>query len=112
MVKIRVLYVKGCPNLEETVRQIREVLEAIEVEGKIETVLISSIAEAERERFLGSPTVQVEGSNIEPSRRGDPPALGCRVYFTKHGFSGVPPKGMIAATILRRCLECQGEKDR
>jgi len=33
--------------------------------------------------------------DIEKARRNHSPVFGCRVYKTKEGYSGVPPKEMI-----------------
>lgn len=48
-------------------------------------------------RFLGSPTVQVDGLDIEPSARSRTDfAVGCRVY----GPSGdVPPRDLVLAAL-------------
>ncbi len=45
---------------------------------------IVSEADAERERFPGSPTVRVGGIEVAPAP-GEPPALACRVYHLRDG---------------------------
>ena len=46
---------------------------------------------AERERFLGSPSIRVEGRDIEPGAQARTDyALACRVYRTDGGVSGQP----------------------
>lgn len=48
--------------------------------------------QAQRERFLGSPTIRVDGRDIEPgaAARTDY-GLKCRIYQTPAGLSGLPP---------------------
>ena len=53
---------------------------------------MESDAAAERERFLGSPTLRVDGVDIDPGvdDRSDY-GLKCRLYPTEHGLRGAPP---------------------
>jgi hypothetical protein len=46
---------------------------------------------AQRERFLGSPTVRVDGRDIEPGAEDrDDYGLKCRLYRTDAGLRGTP----------------------
>ncbi len=50
--------------------------------------------------FLGSPTVRVNGRDIEPARADEPGgAMSCRLYRTECGESGVPPEALLRAAI-------------
>jgi hypothetical protein len=40
---------------------------------------------AEREEFVGSPTVRVDGRDIQPPEAGEPIGLTCRVYHLRDG---------------------------
>lgn len=59
---------------------------------------------AERERFVGSPTIRIDGSDVQPPS-GEPVGLSCRVYRLRDGrISPVPDRRDIAdalATALR-----------
>jgi hypothetical protein len=57
---------------------------------------VESEEDARRSRFLGSPTVRVDGRDIEPGadRRTDY-GLKCRLYRTPDGIVGVPPDTVI-----------------
>jgi len=51
---------------------------------------------AERLRFLGSPTIRVDGKDIEPAARGRTHfGMSCRMY----GSSGVPPRELVEAAL-------------
>lgn len=78
---------------------LKQVLRERGYAGEIEMVEIKNEDDAGRYHFLGSPTVQVNGIDVEESRRNDPPVFGCRVYKTKDGYSGVFPKELIEAAL-------------
>ncbi len=94
--QIEILYFAGCPHRDATVARTREVLAALGAEAKLREVEVRDGAEAARLRFPGSPTVRVDGADIEPgaeARAQD--ALSCRMY----GGSGVPPRELLANAI-------------
>jgi hypothetical protein len=57
---------------------------------------------AQRERFLDSPTVRVNGRDVEPDaeRRTDY-GMKCRLYRTPGGVSGQPPQEWLRAALGR-----------
>ncbi len=97
--KVRFLYFEGCPNAEPTLLLLKEALAAEAPDSKLEAVEILSDEEASRFGFLGSPSIQIDGLDIEKERRKDPPLFGCRIYRTARGSCGVPPKAMILEAI-------------
>lgn len=98
--KIELLYFDGCPSYEALLPALRETLTGAGVEDEVELRRVESIEDAERERFLGSPTVRIDGRDIEPSavQRRDY-GMNCRLYRTSAEVSGVPPEGWITAAI-------------
>ena len=93
---IEILYFDGCPNLEATLELTRQVVAELGLEADIRQVRVETPAEARERHFLGSPSVRVNGKDIEPEARGSEDfALGCRVY----GKSGVPPKQLLVDAI-------------
>jgi hypothetical protein len=97
---VELLYFEGCPNHEAT----RELIERIAAEEtiapEIRLIEIASPEQAQRLRFLGSPTVRVNGHDIEPGadeRRGF--TLACRIYRTESGRGGVPPETWLQAAL-------------
>jgi hypothetical protein len=42
-------------------------------------------ADAERERFIGSPTIRIDGMDVQPPPDGEPFGLSCRVYHRRDG---------------------------
>jgi len=98
-VTIEVLYLEGCPSYPPTLALIREVIAELGIPARVISIEVKDSADAERRRFLGSPTVRVNGVDIEPAARDRIDyAWGCRRY----GDAGVPPREMIAAAIRAR----------
>lgn len=95
---IEVLYFDGCPHAEAAVDAVREAIAALGVDADVTLRRIESAESAEAERFLGSPTVRVNGRDIDPAAEGATRfGLTCRRY----GDSGVPPREMIESAIRR-----------
>lgn len=95
--RVEVLYFSGCPHAEEALRLTREVVGRLFPGGKVEPTLVETWKEATFREFLGSPSIRINGIDIE-GRRRDLPRLACRVY---EGEAGVPPEWMIEAGLLR-----------
>jgi hypothetical protein len=100
-VRVEVLTLADCPNLELTVGLIERVAWEERIPIKIDRVTITSEANARRRRLLGSPTVRVNGRDVEPGaeRRTDF-ALACRVYRTESGLVGWPDERWLRAALL------------
>jgi hypothetical protein len=101
-VKIEVLYFDGCPNHEALLPRVRELLDQVQVASCVELVDVPDDAAAQRERFLGSPTLRVDGRDVEPGAelRTDF-GLKCRLYRTEDGFAGLPLDGWVLDAVLR-----------
>ncbi len=68
-VGVRILYMDGCAATPTTVSLIQEVAVALGISISLERTRIETEAQAVAMRFLGSPTVQVNGQDIEPEAR-------------------------------------------
>jgi hypothetical protein len=89
---IRVLYFRGCPNHEPAVQMAREVASRTMPRVEVEAVEITAPRQAVDLSFCGSPTIQVDGVDIEPGiQDAKPIELACRVYQTDNGILGLPP---------------------
>lgn len=99
--KIEVLYFEGCPNHVPTMHVLRETLDSLGQQDQIHEVEISSQAEAEAIRFVGSPSIRINGSDIEPwARTTKKFGLSCRTYVTGSHRGGVPSREMLRRTIM------------
>ena len=100
--KIEVLYFDGCPNHEALLPRLRELLDHAQVASPVHLVDVPDDAAAQRERFLGSPTLRVDGRDVEPGadRRTDF-GLKCRLYRTDKGLAGLPLDDWVLAAVRR-----------
>ena len=85
--KIEVLYFENCPNHVPTLERIHQVLREEGCDAEVREVLVADVETAHNVRFLGSPTVRVNGLDIEPKadERKDF-GLMCRRYSTRNTF--------------------------
>jgi hypothetical protein len=91
--KIELLYWRECPSYPEAQQLLAEVLAARGVGERVEVREVTSEEEAERERFPGSPTIRVDGRDIDPRGASAPPSLACRIYHLPDGrVSPVPSR--------------------
>lgn len=92
IMKIQVLYFEGCPNYKAAL----DLVHSVAPSAAIEAVEIRTQEDAVRMRFLGSPTILVDGVDVEPEA-GSRTDFGftCRTY----GGSGVPRRELVAAAI-------------
>ena len=64
--KIEILMSPGCGNGAKTQALVAEVLREHAPEAKAETILVTTLEDAERLGFLGSPSVRVDGKDVDP----------------------------------------------
>lgn len=98
--KLTLLYFEGCPHWVDADRLVSEVaaeLGNIEVDRRI----IDTPEQAEKERFRGSPTILVDGT--DPFADMDAPAgLSCRLFQMPDGPAGTPTKAQLVAAITKQ----------
>jgi len=104
--KIELLYFEGCPNHIPTMGMLREILESLCREDQIHQVEVSTQAEAEAIRFVGSPSIRINGSDIEPwARTTKDFSLSCRTYLDGPLRGGVPSRELLRRAIMEGIRE-------
>lgn len=74
--------------------------QAVGVIRQIRLLEVSTLEQARQRGFAGSPTIRVEGIDVDPIPRDHVrPRLACRIYTTTHGPSGVPEFDLIRAAL-------------
>ena len=68
-VRVRILHMMDCPATPGTIRLVEGVARDMGISIALEQVLVDTPEQAQALAFLGSPTVQVEGRDIEPEAR-------------------------------------------
>lgn len=100
---VDVLFFDGCPNIDSTVSRIHSAAAAANIaDVDVRFVRVETEDEAARTLFLGSPSVRVDGVDVELAARTRRDfALQCRVYPKEQGgLDGAPPVEWIRAALL------------
>jgi hypothetical protein len=97
MLEIELLYFEGCPSYRRLLPRLRHLVnEAGGDPAEIVLRAVETAYAAEKARFLGSPTVRVDGRDVdvEAGERQDY-GVKCRLYRTDEGLSPFPPDAWI-----------------
>ena len=98
--RVEVLYFDGCPSYERLIPEVRDVLAEAGVDPEIELRTVESPQAAERHRFLGSPTVRVDGVDVDRPAAGRTGfGLKCRLYRTDEGQRALPARAWVLAAL-------------
>ncbi|NOZ72789.1 MAG: hypothetical protein GXP38_12910 [Chloroflexi bacterium] len=90
--KIDVLYFEGCPNHKPTVQRVKDVLVRLGIGAEVNEVEVTPKDDPATLKFIGSPTVLIDGQDIDPAQRhGANYGFGCRTF----GGAGMPSIEMI-----------------
>jgi hypothetical protein len=103
--RVELLWWDGCPSYPRALADLRDALDEAGLDpAAVEMIEVSTDESAEREGFVGSPTIRLDGQDIVPTD-GEAVGLTCRVYRLRDGrFSPVPdPQDLRDA--LRRHLD-------
>jgi hypothetical protein len=98
---VEFLWWRGCPSADDALERLRTELQAAGLDPEaVDVREIETEATAQAEEFVGSPTIRLDGRDVQPP--GDEPAgLTCRVYATRDGRVTALPE----AAILREAIE-------
>jgi len=69
MLKIVVLSIPKCEATPPTIALVEEGMKELGLQGTVENIIIDNAEDANRHRFIGSPTVQINGLDIDPAMR-------------------------------------------
>jgi hypothetical protein len=88
---VELLWWQGCPSWEEALAGLGERMAELGLDpDSVEVREVATDEQAEREAFVGSPTIRVNGRDVQDPG-GEPAGLTCRVYRTRDGrISALP----------------------
>ena len=97
--RVSFLYSEDCPSHDVALERLREVMDEEGISSGVEVVKVETEEQAREMRFVGSPTIRVNGQDIDPpddSRY----ALTCRAYrLADDRISPLPSKDMIRRAV-------------
>jgi hypothetical protein len=98
--RIEFLFWEGCPSHPEALQLLQEVLEDRGVPAPVEVREVFTREDAVALAFPGSPTIRIDGLDVDPEGASEPPSLTCRVYRLPDGRpSPVPSRQQLEEAI-------------
>ncbi len=104
-VRIEILAREDCPNRGMAITVVERVVGETGVPAEIEVIEVTSDEDAEEYRVLGSPTVMVDGRDVDPAPFHAEYCADDRIYRTQRGPSGWPEPEWIRDALLRALAE-------
>src|SRR5216683_3646240 len=102
--KVQLFYFDGCPNHPPALERLRQILRQEGLPEHVEEINVTSPEQAQALAFLGSPTIKINGMDVEPEARASQAyAMACRTYRNAGKQEGLPDEEMIRAA-LREAL--------
>ena len=97
---VRFLFYEDCPSHELALERLREVLAEERISTDVEVVKVESEEQAQELRFVGSPTILLNGQDIASPPPDSRYALTCRAYRLEDGrISPLPSPDTIRRAI-------------
>lgn len=100
-VRIEILAREDCPNRGMAILVVERVVDEIGVPAEIDVVDMADDDDAQEHRAFGSPTVLVDGRDVDPAPLYDEFSADDRIYRTHRGPSGWPEAEWIRDALLR-----------
>lgn len=98
--KIEVLYFDGCPNHKPSVERVQQLLREEGFSAEVLEVNVSDASIAQKVGFLGSPSVRVNGLDVElEARAAREYGMMCRTYSVDGRRVGLPSREMLRQAI-------------
>ena len=88
---VELLFWQGCPSYPEAKALLEQLLAERGIEAPIQMREVRNQAEAVELAFPGSPTIRIDGRDVDPAGAGSPAALACRVYRFPDGRTSPIP---------------------
>ena len=106
--RVELLWFQDCPNHRAARVLIEEVLREHAPGTVVHDIDATDPVVARRHRFPGSPTIRVDGRDVDPSfREPDDYTPRCRLYRTAAGLRGIPERTWIEGAV-RASLPSRG----
>ena len=95
--RIELFYWEGCPSYPEALELLEGMLAERGLDVAVELRRVETDEEAQALGFPGSPTIRIDGRDVDPVGAAARPALTCRIYYL--------PDGRVSPIPSRRQLE-------
>lgn len=96
----QLLSLEGCPNGQGTLAQLHNILSKEGLADPTQLTEVKTQEDAERLSFAGSPTVRVNGRDVDPQPPCGPGGLSCRVDWDAGRPRGAPSDSWLRSALL------------
>ncbi len=79
-IQIEIQHFTGCPNSEKVLKMVKTYISNSKHEIDFTEVLVETQEAAEKHKFRGSPTILINGEDIDGLEENKTPSLSCRYY--------------------------------
>ena len=101
--KVELFYFDGCPSYIRALENLKTALRLQQMPDTVEMIHVADAGEAQTKRFIGSPTIRIDGVDVEgPDADAHGYAYGCRVYVGDTGTVGWPSVEQIRQAVQAR----------
>jgi hypothetical protein len=95
--KIEVLYFDTCPSYKQAIANVKAVIKEKHLQADLLLIKVETEEKAEKVGFQGSPSVRINGKDLEGRDEGF--SFSCRLYLVEGKSSTAPSKEMIIAKL-------------
>ena len=109
--KIQLLHIADCPNARAARRMLDEALRELGLLEEILEIEVCDSAHAEQLAFPGSPTIRIDGKDVETISSGQGGyGVSCRTYVIDGRRRGVPAQEIISKALRSAVAAADKEK--
>lgn len=100
--EVVLFYFDGCPSWKPALKNLEVELESLGYTHKIILVNVANETQVDSLRFLGSPTIRVNGLDLEygAEEPTDGYFYGCRIYQENTVRTGIPARSWLRTKLL------------
>jgi hypothetical protein len=104
--RVELLWWRECPSWERALAELREEMATLGLDAEsVEVREVATADAAEREQFVGSPTIRIDGRDVQPPPAG-PAGLTCRIYRLRDGrVSPLPDRADVRDALAGAAVE-------
>jgi hypothetical protein len=108
--RVELLFWDGCPSHPKALDELRETMVDMALDPSAVVVReVETPAEAMLERFVGSPTIRIDGVDVQPPGE-EPVGLTCRIYHRRDGRISPTPDPADVRDALRAARTATTER--
>ena len=99
---VELFYSDGCPSWEQALENLKQALQLEQLPDDVVMIQVADPADAQTKRFIGSPTIRIDGIDVEgPDVEARGYANACRVYIDDGRTVGWPAVDQIRQALKR-----------